>query len=434
MRKNFRKRVEKKLLLFYNDYCQTIIQKKGVFYLLFNYIKNCYVNQDVKLNIVINNFSDEKGKQSQSSDSQPSYDDLAEEQEENINDFKQKFLPCKLDTLRLEQVYQYLERWNKSQSVHLCGTFLEFELDKGKTIDKKKLRKINSCKLRLCPYCSWRRSLRVFNNIRKCYDEIIKSDPIDNNFKSRFLLLTLTTRNCTLENLSDEVSLILSAFYKLSKYKEFKSAYLGFVRALEIVVDRERYITDEMYLSKKDYYDKRNLSVGDLNDNYLMCNVHIHVLLHTTYKIYQDNYLSQARLTELWQRALNIDYVPVVDIRSFRAKNVNTKGREIAEIAKYTVKPSDYICSEYVPNRYKKKLFDDCFLNDCKVIYFLDSALSSRRLLGLGGTFKVISSKLKLDNDKYIDDLEQAEAEKYILQYYFSFKFNKYFRIKDKKK
>ena len=365
----------------------------------------------------------------------------AEAEEENINDIKEKYLPCKLDTLRLEQVFQYLKRYDRAYNLNKCGTYLEFELEKGATIDKKKLSRINSCRQRLCTYCAWRRSLRVYTNVRKCCDEIMKRDKgKKHDYQSRFILATLTTRNCTLENLSNEVNLQLKGFNRLNQYKAFKNAYKGFIRALEVVVDREPLITPEMYFRKKkcgkewkymkDYYDKLGLSIGDENPNYMRCNVHIHILLHTTYDIYQgENYITQEKLTELWQRACDLDYTPIVDIRSFKAKDRNTKGKELAEIAKYTVKPTDYLRSEYVSNRVKKGRFDEDFINDCRVVMFLDEALSGRRLLAYGGTFKNIHQKLKLDDEKMIDDLEAEKAEKDILRYYFSFRQKKYIRI-----
>ena len=44
--------------------------------------------------------------------------DLAEEYEENINDDKEKFLPSKLKTLQLEQIYLYREDYVKAQRLN----------------------------------------------------------------------------------------------------------------------------------------------------------------------------------------------------------------------------------------------------------------------------------------------------------------------------
>ncbi len=440
--------------------------------MFFNYTKDGQINQvnvfgDIKINFTVNNFycgengfgrenssggenvvdddfvyEPEPEQDEEKSEQKPEEQKLlcenksspwywAEAEEESINDIKEKYLPCKLDTLRLEQVYQYLDRFDKAYNLHKCGTYLEFELERGQTIDKKKLRRINSCRQRLCSYCAWRRALRVYTNVRKCCDEIIRQDKSrKHDYQSRFILATLTTRNCTLEGLSDEVDLQLKGFDKLRRYKAFKNAYKGFIRALEVVVDREHLITPDMYFRKKDYYDKLGLSIGDENPNYMMCNVHIHILLHTTYDVYrEENYITQEKLTKLWQKACGLDYTPVVDIRAFKAKDRKTKGKELAEIAKYTVKPTDYLQADYVANRVRKRKFDNEFLNDCRVVMFLDGALNGRRLLAFGGTFKTIHQKLKLDDEKMVDDTEAEEATADILKYYFSFRQRKYIRI-----
>lgn len=356
--------------------------------------------------------------------------DLSEEYEENINDEKEKYLPSKLKTLKLEQVYLYRKDYVKAQRLNQCGTYLEFLIAKGATIDKKKLRRINSCKLRFCPFCAWRRSLRVFANVRLCYDYIVGQDKgkrAENH--SSFKLLTLTTKNVTGENLSREVDDILTAFNRLRQYKAFKNAFCGFVRALEITCDREPIIAKEMYFGKKhDYYKARGLHIGDPNPNYLFYNVHIHVLLHTYRKRYQENFLDTKSIVKLWRQALNVDYDPVCDIRAFKAKNRDEKGRELAEIAKYTVKPTDYLKSDC---KVSKECLDNDFILDVEIIGLLDSALSGRRLLAYGGTFRNAHNALGLDDEKMVDDKDRTTAEEYILKYYFSFKNKLYRRIRD---
>jgi len=355
--------------------------------------------------------------------------DLAEEYEENINDDKEKFLPSKLKTLQLEQIYLYREDYVKAQRLNQCGTYLEFLIARGATIDKKKLRRINSCKLRFCPYCSWRRSLRTFVNVKLCYDYIVGQDKgkrIEN--QSTFKLLTLTTENVTGKDLKGEVDAILKAFDRFRRYKAFKDAFCGFVRALEVTCDREPIITKKMYYGKKhDYFKSRGLHIGDSNPNYLFYNVHIHVLLHTYRKRYQENYLKTSFIVKLWRQALGADYDTVCDIRNFKAKNKDTRGREIAEIAKYTVKPTDYMKS----NCDSREHINNEFVIDVDVIGFLDSALSGRRLLAYGGTFRDAHNALGLDDEKMVDDKDGMTAEEYILKYYFSFKNKLYRRIKD---
>lgn len=356
--------------------------------------------------------------------------DLAEDFEENINDLKEKYLPSKLKTLKLEDIYVYLKNYSVAERLHQCGAYLEFTIKRDETIDKKKFKRSYFCKRRLCPFCAWRRSLRIFSNVLRCYNYITRLDfRKDNNEKSRFILITLTTENILGENLRKEVDDILKGFKRLSDYKRFKDAFNGYVRSLEITHDREPLITEQMYDRKKDYYLRRGLHIGDKNPNYLYFNVHIHVLCHTTYKKYQDNYIDQKEkheLSKLWQKAMKINYEPVVDIRSFRARSKETKGRELAEIAKYTVKPTDYLKSDYKEKRRKKEDFDSEFVLDVKAICYLDEALAGRRLFAYGGSFKEAHKKLKLDDENLLDDKDLGVGEEYILKYYFDFDLKKY--------
>lgn len=370
---------------------------------------------------IIGEESNKKNEQSNKDESFMPTWDIAENEEENINDVKEKYLPNKLQTLKMEQIYIKLGKYNKAELVRSCGSFLEFALKENETINKKRLLRMNACKQRLCPFCAWRRSLKVFVDIKSCYDIIIKNDKKHHDDNSRFLLLTLTTQNCNLEGLSTEIDTQLSGFKRLAKNKAFRAAYLGYVRSLEIVVDREQYITRQMYFKRKRYYDNHNIKIGDKNNNYLKCNVHIHVLLHTTYAIYQQHYITQQQITQMWQYACKLPYTPICDIRSFKAKNRLTKGRELAEIAKYTVKPVDYLRFNL------KDKTNDVIDIDSKVIWYLDGALSNRRLLSYGGTFKEIHSKLQVNYKR--DNLERL-AEGAILRYYFNFEIKKYIRIK----
>jgi len=335
----------------------------------------------------------------------------------DVNDVREKFLPSKLRAERLEQLYIRIGEIDKAYQVKVCGSFLEFS-SPYKDFRERKLRRLNSCKRRLCPFCAWRRSLRVYSNIKRVIDEIEQADAdkSDDNLRSRFLFLTLTTRNVSLADLAGEVGKILAAFKKLSDYKRFKAAFLGYVRALEIVVDRDKYVTAEGFERRFDYYVSRGIAEGDPNPNYLMCNVHIHCLLHTTYARYRDNYIHQPEFVELWRRALGVDYDPIVDVRKFRARSRATKGKELAEVAKYSVKPGDYLGAD-----------DDV---NAEIVRALEGALYGRRLLGFGGSIKDISRRLKLDYER-LDDAggDDADAEKYILQYYYSSAKKQYKRI-----
>lgn len=346
----------------------------------------------------------------------------AEEIEQKLNnanllDKREKrkfnFLEYKLKSEQLEKIFVSLKNYNKAEQVHHCSTYLEFLYNQTKK--DLKLKKINSCKYRLCFVCNWRKSLKIYSFMRQCYDEIHRQEK-----KARFLFLTLTNKNCCLEDLPNTVDEILKAFTKFRKRKELQFLK-GIVRSLEITIDREKTITVHMFNKKREYYKKQGLKVGDVNPNYMMCNVHIHSILHTNYNDYTrygGNWLEQSKIALLWQDCLKVNYIPVVDIRSFKPKKEAEKGHEFAEMSKYTVKSSDIL-----------KSLEDFreFDNDKKVVYWLDIALKNRRLFDLAGSFREIKRQLKFDEKRFEDYIEFEEDDIiYLLNYYFNFNLKQY--------
>ena len=89
----------------------------------------------------------------------------------------------------------------KSERLLDCGNFLTFSI----LVDgNKKLKTMNSCRVRLCPLCTWRRSLKVQAHTL----EILKA--MDGKYA--FIFLTLTVKNCTGAELSGTLDLLMSAW------------------------------------------------------------------------------------------------------------------------------------------------------------------------------------------------------------------------------
>lgn len=264
---------------------------------------------------------------------------------------------------------------NKATSTFFCSTRLEFT----KKDNARKLSYINSCKVRLCPMCAWRRSIKVYREARTVFDYLINEYD-----SSRFLFLTLTVKNVKGEDLQNEITALLKACNLLFKYKAIKKFTLGVMRSLEVTYNEK---TNEFH-------------------------PHLHCLVHTTYNSYCGrNYLTNSDFARLWQKALKINYIPVIDIRSFRPRDEKQKGRELAEMAKYSVKPSDYI----------KK--DNPTLTKY-LVRTLDAALSGRRLISYTGTFRTARKELLLrDDDENMADItslkDDDDGEKIIYEWHF---------------
>lgn len=118
----------------------------------------------------------------------------------------------KKDNLNLANSYKRLGE-KKYYRVIDCSTFLEFGVTKTSSL---KLLQANFCKVRLCPMCAWRRSLKIFGQVSKVMDQVEK------NYNYRYIFLTLTVKNCYSEDLKDTLDLMTKSFNKLSERKAFK--------------------------------------------------------------------------------------------------------------------------------------------------------------------------------------------------------------------
>ena len=287
----------------------------------------------------------------------------------------------KKSTLDLAASYKRIGS-NKYYRVLDCSTFLEFRLT---TVNDLKLTNANFCKVRLCPMCSWRRSLKIFGQVSKVMDHV------EENYNYRYIFLTLTVKNCYAEDLRDTLDLMTKAFNGMTRRKAFKQAIKGYFRSLEITYNKEMFITDKMYYSKK-YYRDNGFKIGDKNPNYNTYHPHFHMILAVNDSYFNDPkyYLSQEDWTNLWKSSLKVDYTPIVDVRRIKEDENKGFGKAVAETAKYTVKADDFLIRDEKGN-IQENLTDE-------VVETLDYALHRKRLTSFGFIFKEIHKKLNLDN------------------------------------
>ena len=132
----------------------------------------------------------------------------------------------------------------------------------------------------------------------------------------------------------------------------------------------------------------------------------------------QDNYINQEEWTKLWQKAMKLDYKPIVDIRAIRPnkrKGTSDTLSAVLETAKYPAKESDYLTG--------------IIWQDKGVIFDLEHALYKKRLLGFGGLLKTYKGLLFASEDiedgdliKIGDEDKISETVKTVLYYWDSFR------------
>ncbi|HEY4544215.1 MAG TPA: protein rep [Tissierellaceae bacterium] len=272
----------------------------------------------------------------------------------------------KKSTLDLADSYKRIGS-NKYYRVLDCSTFLEFRLAVDNSL---KLSNANFCKVRLCPMCSWRRSLKIFGQVSRVMDHV------EENYNYKYIFLTLTVKNCYGEDLRDTLDLMTKAFNTMTRRKAFKQAVNGYFRSLEITYNKE-------------------------NGTY---HPHFHMILAVNDSYFKDTriYLTQNDWTELWKSCLKVDYTPIVDVRRIKENKEKDFGKVVAETAKYTVKPEDFLIRDEKGN-IKENLTDE-------VVKTLDEALHRKRLTAFGFIFKEVHKELNLD-DTEDGDLTNTDNE-----------------------
>ena len=258
--------------------------------------------------------------------------------------------------------------YRKATNVKICAEVMRFEpTDTGHL----KLKQTWFCKSKLCPLCNWRRSMKHSNQVVQVIDEAVKREP-----SGRFLFWTLTSKNTyDGQELKKALSEMTKAFNKLKQYKKVKQNLLGFLRATEVTVN-----------SKDNSYNQH---------------MHVLVFVKSSYFKNSENYISQAELTEFWQKALQVDYTPIVNMKAVKPKNKIKNSEKdllgaVYETAKYPVKSVDYLT--------------DIHENNLKRIDDLEKGLYRKRLISYGGLFKIIRKEFQLD-DVEEDDLLTTDSE-----------------------
>ena len=249
--------------------------------------------------------------------------------------------------LKLAEAFRRLGELDRAIRVEQCGTYLEFsQVQDGESM----LTAANFCRERLCPTCSWRRSVRIFSNTSRILDCV---EEIDKDCK--FLFLTLTIKNCAADELAATLDGMSAAFHRLKNNRAWKSRVKGCIRTLEVTINHED---------------------GTFHPHY-------HLILAVS-KSYADKdskiYWTQEQWAEAWRKSARLDYVPHVWIETVKGRR-----QGIEEVSKYMAKDSDYI------------LPDNPEETD-RVVSILMRDMMGRRLIGYSGVFLAAQRALKLES------------------------------------
>nr|BAA01618.1 replication protein [Microcystis aeruginosa] len=206
--------------------------------------------------------------------------------------------------------------------------------------------------------------------------------------KARFIFLTLTVRNCPLEDLRETIAWMNASWLKMIKRKNFPA--LGWIKCIEVTPGETDF-----------------------------AHPHFHCLLMVNSNYFTINYISQANWTKMWKECLKVDYTPIVNVKRVRDRKHKSKQTVdsidnttvdtinnrpvdnpiddiiagVLETIKYSVKPADLIGEDYM------------FVTPQDWLAELTRQLHKTRSIALGGIFKQYLS------EDEPEDLINAEIE-----------------------
>lgn len=311
---------------------------------------------------------------------------------ENI-EVKGLYLNPQIKYLKHSSIFFHYDMFNKyAFRMQECARVLLFGFEEG-----FKLKEGLFCHVRNCPICQWRKSLKWKAKMIEVYKHLKGDYPTH-----RWLMLTLTTKNCHISELREELKKNNDAWKKLTKRKEFASV-VGWFRATEVTRDKKRPAT--------------------------YAHPHFHVMLLVKPSYFAKNYVKQMEWVRAWAECLEADYMPNVDIRVVKAKaNKSNTGQEevheimgaVAESSKYALKPADMTGASYKKSlsksqsceQYKyegeKEVMESMSIEDRLKYWFLEYTVQVHRLrfIATGGVVKSALKNLDLTEDDSKDEKE----------------------------
>lgn len=239
-----------------------------------------------------------------------------------LSEFSPRDKPWDIHRSEAEQVsdrYRNTDFHEYSKRIDDCSMLLLFILKAASDAEdlRLKLQAARFCRVRHCPVCQWRRSLMWRARFFEAIPKVVNDYP-----KGRFIFLTLTVRNCPIDELRKTLDGMTMAWTRLTQRKIFPAD--GWIKSMEVTKGADN-----------------------------TAHPHFHCLLMVPPSYFSHGYISQAKWTELWKDCLRINYTPVVNVKVVKPKVVTDNGNAkddlasaVCETLKYGVKPSDLIADK----------------------------------------------------------------------------------------
>lgn len=260
----------------------------------------------------------------------------------------------------VQGLYEAAELKRYAERIRDCSKALGFAFEAQDTGELKlRLQQAKFCRVRHCPVCQWRRSLMWRARFFQAIPRVMEEYPT-----GRWVFLTLTVKNCPLNELRDTLGVMNRAWNRMTVRKAFPA--LGFVKSTEVT----------------------RAANGEAHP-------HFHVLMLVSSSYFGGHYIKQAEWRELWQQALRVDYLPVVNVKAVKPK-MGEPGSGIAiallETLKYGVKESD-------------------LLKDAEWLAELTRQLHKTRAVSVGGVLKQYLSEDEPEDLIHSEEIAENETD-----------------------
>ena len=221
--------------------------------------------------------------------------------------------------------------------------------------------------------------------------------------------MTLTIKNPHISELRQTLDHMNKSWQRLIKRKEFMAVCDGWIRTTEVARPK---LPRENKKSKIVYCPKTKNTHA---------HPHFHIILMVKPSYFSHGYLKQSDWVRLWRECLNVDYDPVVDVRTVKPKKGGhvVDGMEleeaiknaIAETLKYATKPDE--------------ILHDCENPESREwFYELTRQTHKLRFIASGGALKnAIKDEKKITNQEMIqtgndDEVQQTDEKRLNFTYY----------------
>lgn len=273
-----------------------------------------------------------------------------------------------------------------AQKIRDCSTYLEFKRDSN--TGYLRLFRCFYCKNKLCYLCSWRRSLRDFHQLKSVLNQADEEVP-----NCRFIFLTLTSKSSTKDNLRKNIRNMNRAVSKLFQYKKIRNSLIGYVRSSEVTVNKAVSPEDIRY------------------------HQHVHIIAMVKDYFKKGHYLKQDDWANYWQKAMQLDYKPIVNVKAIKEqpkKHLTAIEAASRELSKYVVKPSLYLATAEDEGYQSQDTADE---HNISVIETLNNQLHGLRHISYGLLLRKVRTELfgkdkDIESDDDLNNISQKESSK----------------------